>query len=253
MTQADLGALLGKTATAISYWEGGQRSPGVDDLVELAGVLRVPATELLPTAAPRVVARAQSELLAIEDLADAVDRVLDRFEEPLRPYDVPRAPSSNPAEAAGFARRRGDQRDAPINVEAIVETCGCHFTLEPLPAGLQGFVIMAGTTPVIVANSNDLLSRQRFTAAHELGHVLLNHHDSFHVDFDQTEGSPPNYNWRHERAANEFAASLLMPEELIRHEVENQIVASVHSLADQFGVSRQAMGIRLAALSIQLG
>src|SRR5437899_10048871 len=110
LTQGDVANMLGKTATAVSYWEGGQRSPGLEDLVEIASVLRINAVELLPSQPPRVVARAHAELLAIEHLADAVDRVLDRFDEPTSVDRVPRAPSSNPAETAGFARRHADQR-----------------------------------------------------------------------------------------------------------------------------------------------
>ena len=252
LTQAELGTHLGKTATAVSDWEGGQRSPALDDLVDIAAVLQISMSDLLPVQAPRVVARAQAALLAIEDLADVVDRVLDRFEGADVATTVPRAPTSNPAEAAGFARRRSGQRKAPVDIERVLETCGCLYAEEKMPPELQGFVVLAETTPVVVTNARDPMVRRRFTAAHEVGQVLLRHHDSFHVDFDQGEGSPPNYNWRHERAANDFAASLLMPDELVRHEVENHVRSTVGSVAKKFEVSSQAMAIRLATLGLAI-
>ncbi len=111
---------------------------------------------------------------------------------------------------------------------------------------------MADARPIVVVNQGDSQGRRRFTAAHELGHILLNHHDTFHVDLDSNEGSPPNYNWRFERSANDFAAALLMPEELVRRSVENRVQSDLKGLAREFDVSLQAMSIRLAGLSIQI-
>lgn len=251
-TQAELAQRLGRTPTAISYWEGGQRSPGLDDLIDLAEALQVSPADLLQRS-PRVVARSQAALLNIQDLAEAVDRALEHPRSLFDLPEVPRAPTSNPAEAAGFARRLAGQPAPPVDVLAVLHACGCEYIEMTLPEGLQGFVVSSDATPVVVVNQQDSLGRRRFTAAHELGHVLLAHHDTFHVDLNSGEGSPPGYNWRHERAANDFAASLLMPEEFVRSAVENAVVPTVPELAGQFEVSSQAMSIRLAVLSIQLG
>ena len=60
--------------------------------------------------------------------------------------------------------------------------------------------------------------QQRFTIAHELGHHLLEHRDRFYVDLSANpqDGDPPEYQSRHERDANEFAADVLMPAALLR-------------------------------------
>lgn len=250
LTQAELAGLVGRTPTAISYWEGGQRTPGLDDLLELASALQVEPAALLPARPAKVLARAQAAQLAVEDLADAVDRVVDTFDAKTSPDPPPRAPTTNPAEAAGFARRRAKQSSAPVDVHAVLTACGCHYAEVALPESLQGFVATTAGGPVIVARKADPPTRRRFTAAHELGHVLLRHHDTFHVDLHASEGSPPNYNWRHERAANDFAASLLMPEELVREHVENVVRVTIPGLAKAFGVSTQAMAIRLSALGM---
>ena len=48
LTQEDLGDKLGVTQTAVSYWEGGKRDPGVSDLLRIAEACGVPASSLLP-------------------------------------------------------------------------------------------------------------------------------------------------------------------------------------------------------------
>ena len=65
----------------------------------------------------------------------------------------------------------------------------------------------------------------------------------------QEDGDPPNYNWRHERAANEFAAALLMPPTLVHDTFA--ATSSVRELADLFEVSELAMGFRLNTLGLR--
>jgi RNA polymerase sigma factor (sigma-70 family) len=92
--------------------------------------------------------------------------------------------------------------------------------------------------------------RQRFTVAHELGHFLLSHHDHFHIDLsDQaTHGNPPGYNWQDERAANDFAAAVLMPSAMVVEYFESD--RALEKLARRLKVSREAMGWRLVNLGL---
>ena len=53
MTQEALGEALGRTQTAVSYWEAGKRDPGVPDLLRVAVALGVSAGTLLPDTAPK--------------------------------------------------------------------------------------------------------------------------------------------------------------------------------------------------------
>lgn len=46
-TQAKLAGVLGVTATALSYWEAGVRSPSIGTVVEIAAALAVPVSWLL--------------------------------------------------------------------------------------------------------------------------------------------------------------------------------------------------------------
>lgn len=113
---------------------------------------------------------------------------------------------------------------------------------------------------VIGVNSSHPLTRQRFTIAHELGHLLLHGSRSVIVDThvfrrDQTSSMGTE---TEEREANGFAAELLMPSVFVEREFDavldddpgvtaRQLVAR---LAAVFGVSEQAMEIRLGTLHL---
>ena len=130
LTQADLATALGRTPTSVSYWEGGQRSPGLDDLVDIARVLGIDPATLLPSQPPRVLARAQAAELAIGDLVAVVDRIVDRFEQ-LTPLDpLPTFASANPVEVADTARRAAEQHKPPVRIEPVMAACNVRFTVD---------------------------------------------------------------------------------------------------------------------------
>jgi Zn-dependent peptidase ImmA (M78 family) len=84
--------------------------------------------------------------------------------------------------------------------------------------------------------------RQRFTAAHELGHLML--HQTGTLFRDKTFAGT-----RQETEANNFAADLLMPLPLLQVQVD-WVGPHTDRLAEIFWVSRQAMSIRLQKLGI---
>jgi Zn-dependent peptidase ImmA (M78 family) len=138
-------------------------------------------------------------------------------------------------------------------MEDLVKGCGVRLLAWDFQ-DIDGLVLELDTGAVIWVNREQAPVRQRFTLAHELGHHLLRHADTFHLDLggdlapNATGGGHPNYDWRAERAANEFAASLLMPASMVRRAAAT--VTDVAVLAAQFKVSRAAMGFRLTALNI---
>lgn len=89
--------------------------------------------------------------------------------------------------------------------------------------------------------------RQRFTAAHELGHIVLGHFDEkgMSVAFRDLTSSPRLADEK-ELAANFFAAELLMPEDLMVEAI--RYTKSPVELAGFFGVTRGAMARRIARL-----
>ncbi|WP_196588042.1 ImmA/IrrE family metallo-endopeptidase [Aliivibrio fischeri] len=108
----------------------------------------------------------------------------------------------------------------------------------------------------INVNKNHHPNRQRFTIAHELGHFI--HHRSLIGDgiddnkayrsVNQGKYFNQNISIAHEREANTFAASLLMPKEMVakcKHEHMSTI-----DMAEYFKVSQAAMSYRLQGLGI---
>jgi hypothetical protein len=142
--------------------------------------------------------------------------------------------------------------DIPVPVFRILEELGLGPSrtllddnisgwIERRPDGSYGVTVNARHSPV----------RQRFTAAHELGHYIY-HRDLLGAGTGDTrayraEGTRlPNGAIRpvHERQANSFAANLLMPAVSINRLKADGIV-SVKGLADCLEVSQDAMRIRL--------
>jgi hypothetical protein len=127
---------------------------------------------------------------------------------------------------------------------------------------LAGFLFVTPSVGLVFVNASDPIPRQRFTAAHELGHFLL-HRDEMDgrvsiadtpTDIDLTEEQAD----RHEREANRFAAELLMPADVCgaRAEVFREAYGVcprsplAYHLAAEFLVSREAMRFRLQDLGV---
>ncbi len=148
---------------------------------------------------------------------------------------------------------------SPIELRDIIKAEGIDILEQTLPDDLSGLLIIKGESKLIGVNFDNKPVRKRFTLAHELGHFVL-HKDESSIFKDnqlfkrQSEG----YSSREERMeqeANYFAASILMPEILVRREVES-LHKDLHDeenlmeLADRFQVSLPAMTFRLINLGL---
>ena len=147
----------------------------------------------------------------------------------------------------------------PVPVEKLAKLKGAVVRYEPFQGQMSGLLYKskAPDQAVIGVNALDPGFRQRFTIAHELGHLLLHEDTELQVDqhaflaFRDPKSSSTND--PKEVEANQFAATLLMPEELLRQGVldlegDQDLENSISKLAQQFGVSEQAMTIRLTSL-----
>ena len=164
-----------------------------------------------------------------------------------------------------LARRKAQQllREAgivapPVPVEQLAERMGAVVRYAPFDGQMSGLLHRAedGTRAVIGVNSRHPTVRQRFSIAHELGHLVL-HEPAFQIDphafvsFRNSKSS--NASDPHEIEANQFAAALLMPVALLRACVEQlgenpDVEEAIRRLAQRFDVSTQAMTIRLTSL-----
>lgn len=95
--------------------------------------------------------------------------------------------------------------------------------------------------PVIVVNTAFAIERIRFTALHELGHLLLN----FNKSLDQKTV---------ERYCHRFAGAMLMPKETFLKELgdtRNRIsISELIAIKETYGISIQAIMARAMALDI---
>jgi Zn-dependent peptidase ImmA (M78 family)/predicted HTH domain antitoxin len=109
-------------------------------------------------------------------------------------------------EAAEIVRRDMGLDDAPIAdmVDVVEARKACDVAIEPMPPGMDGMVATNPDTgqSVIAVATTDLLHRQRFTLAHELGHLELGSL-SDHLDVARRTAA--------EVQADAFARHLLAP------------------------------------------
>lgn len=148
----------------------------------------------------------------------------------------------------------------PVPVERVAALVGAKIYYEPFDGQVSGLMHRRPDESTIIGiNSSHPTSRQRFSIAHELGHLVLHRDEQFHVDEkppirfrDQESSLATNSD---EIEANQFASELLMPENLVMREIDKlpddiDPEDAVRHLADRFRVSEQAMTVRLNRLRV---
>jgi Zn-dependent peptidase ImmA (M78 family) len=153
---------------------------------------------------------------------------------------------------------RGKVRRLPVPVFELAKLAGAIVRIGPLPAELSGFLYRQRNSAILGVNSLHSATRQRFTVAHEVGHLLLHREESF-VDrrypiFLRDEKSSKAKD-KVEIQANRFAAELLMPACLLllmigKTPPDIDDAEQIARLARRFDVSPQAMVFRLINLGI---
>lgn len=166
-------------------------------------------------------------------------------------------------QAAARLLMEAGETSPPVSVERLAAHLGVVVSRSAFKDGdVSGMLIRQdGRTPVVGVNDVHSDHRQRFTIAHELGHFLLHPGREIVLDRpvrvnlrDRTSSMATD---REEIEANAFAASLLMPAELVRSELQ-RLTAAVRqdperctsALAGIFDVSESAMGFRLINLGL---
>ena len=142
----------------------------------------------------------------------------------------------------------------PVDVEGIAKAVGISVNYERLENDVSGLMLFENGVAKVAINESHHRNRQRFTLAHEIGHVLLHAKDDrVFVDrrFFRNEWSSKG-ELREEIEANAFAASLLMPQSLIKQYLDTEggiTDIDVFRLATRFEVSEQALTLRLVRLN----
>ncbi|GAO42302.1 XRE family transcriptional regulator [Flavihumibacter petaseus] len=118
------------------------------------------------------------------------------------------------------------------NVIEMLEENGVRVIAIDAPESFDGLSTFVNDIPVVVISNQFTVERKRFTALHELGHLVLN----MDAEIDQ------------ERICNLFAGAMLLPDNVLeRHlgEKRNNIaIGELVSIKEEFGISVQAAMMR---------
>lgn len=145
-----------------------------------------------------------------------------------------------------------------VDVHALARQLGVQVVQTSMNEDVSGMLIREDRGLTVGLNSNQMYRRQRFTLAHELGHLRLHRgrplivDSSIRVDLrNSASGTATN---REEMEANRFAAALLMPEDMVREALAGTAASTPvqlqRELAHLFDASTEAMGYRLINLGI---
>jgi hypothetical protein len=132
-----------------------------------------------------------------------------------------------------------------IDVEAIAQYCNATVVYEHL-TGCEARIVGNADRAIITVSVDSRLGRQRFSAAHELGHWMR---DRNQVGYSCTN-SLFRSQWgaaNSERSANQFAADLLLPQTIFGRYAYNRpaTLQAARELAEKFDTSLAATAIRL--------
>lgn len=166
-----------------------------------------------------------------------------QFENPVKNLEI--KSYRDVEKAAEQCREKWKLGSDPIsNVIELLEDNHVKVIELPSTTGFDGFSAMINNKiPLIVLNINIsevALDRKRFTALHELGHLILNISG---LDEKQKE-----------KYCHYFASAMLIPEETLKMEIGNKrsrlSIKELSAIKMQYGISIQALAYRAKNLGI---
>lgn len=177
-------------------------------------------------------------LFELEKVADVAP---ERFKNPVEGIRIKSV--SDVTKAVKVLRRKWQIATTAIsNVIGLIESKGIKVYQILQSEKFEGFSAWAGEVPVIVVNGNiQEVTRVRFTALHELGHIVLCVEDDLSDE-------------KIERICDAFAGAMLFPDDLVVAELgSNRKKISLEELKlvkEKYGISIQAIMVRAANVSI---
>ncbi len=144
----------------------------------------------------------------------------------------------------------------PVDPFTIAQKLGLKAYSANLDNGVSGMLIKrAGEDAEIYVHASDSQNRQRFTCAHELGHYVKRsaRGDASWEYVERRDLLTSQGVDDEEIYANQFAAALLMPKEVVVDRfkaLEKPSLNAAAALAVEFGVSADAMQYRIKNLKL---
>lgn len=259
-----LGGQVGLSANAIKKYEHGVNMPSSANLLKLAKALGVrteyffrPVNITLQGIEYRKRSATSQALLnqVTGDVMDQAERwaeLLALYPDSVKPVPDFQLPSSLPEQVSTEADIEAlamDMRDAwalgqnPIpDMIDTLESRGIQVITTDVQANqkVDGLAGKIGDTPIIVISSHFPGDRQRFTLAHELGHLVL--HGRLSEALNE------------EKVCNHFAGAFLLPEFALKQQLgahRNAIEPrELYMLKHEFGISMSGIWVRLRQCGI---
>lgn len=260
-TKSALAKKVDLSAAAIGQFESGTSRPRPEHLPKLAAALDVPVrffaagrpyarvdagvAHFRRLRSTRVGERAKA-LAYVEQVWELVHALELHVEfPPLDLPDLPGSTSADPVAAAQAMRRDWEVAAGPLpHLVRTMEIHGVVVTLLPLAkdesARIDAFSTSRLPRPIVVLTPDraDDVYRHRFTAAHELGHLLMHH-----------EMAPGEI--KTEREADAFAAELLAPADDITAELGSRPrINELTEIGRRWGVSVKSLVKRSSELGL---
>lgn len=257
----DAGSLLNMSAPAVSKYEKGEIHPNSQKLIEFANAYGVKVLDLLKSYNPpemkfhsfRKRGRLKGENLELlkeiiqNKVADYLEVIeLNKIKTNNNKIKKYICNNDNDAElsAEEFRKNYNLGINQPIpDLISILENLGILIieidNTDGRFSDFDGLSEVVKDIPLIVLLNNIDGERQRFTIAHELGHLVLNIKDE---------------NLNEEKMCNKFASSLLMPKEAVINEFgisrNNISFYELRAFKSEYKVSMAATVYRLKELNI---
>lgn len=258
-----LGEQAGVSANAVKKYEHGDAMPTSANLIKIAKALDVraeyffrPTKVSLGNVEYRKRASTPKKLVAkinehVVEQAERWTELLDLYSDSIQPIPSFSLPKSLPEKISSYdevellaSEIRSQWQLGTNPIPDMIDLLESHGVMV-ISTGLEGsdkFDGLAGEVagfPMVVVSANKPGDRQRFTLAHELGHLVI-------------KGRAPDLD--EEKACNRFAGAFLLPKESLvghigdlRHALEAQ---ELYLLKHEFGISMMAILMRLTDCQI---
>ena len=233
MTVAQLAARVGVSRNTMTNYEAGKTEPNASDLVRLSDALGCAINDLVHSGIgsipPRFAFRAHMPLRKDPSITVAARKYLRAYDEieeimnsrlhgKLRRFagdnDGPLTDREIEMAADTLRQTSGLHDTGPENIASVLEGLGVRtLFFEHEGKGLEGLSTIQGDMMlVMLRHRKRVVERTIFSAAHELGHLVL--HPQLFTSDEREEGEDSK---RYEREADMFAGNFLVPsDELVR-------------------------------------
>lgn len=267
MSKTELHQRVGVSAAAVGQYERGEVKPRAETIAALADALQVPPgffalgrprahVEIAEASFRRLrattVTQQQQATAYVEqvwELSCYLEEAVEFPELDLPEWALPESQEvADPITAAQLLRRHWNLGTEPVgNLVAEIEQRGILVVLFSMKedgvdekSRIDAFSTTALSRPVIVLTPDkaDDVLRHRFSAAHEVGHILL-HHGRLGTDSEM------------ERQADQFAAEFLTPRGTIETELPRRVnFDRLETLSRRWGVSVNSLLYRMRELEL---